>query len=259
MENKSNTTLDIVKLIEKNPVTRLSKNYQGNLISKIQKKFTTNEQQLFAANFFCYLNYSKTDFVVEFNNVWKWIGFDRRNQAKKLLEKKFVEDVDYKISSLQSEEGKSIEQILMTVDTFKLFCLKANTKKTDEIHDCYIKYQDILFEIMDEETTELRDQLKLKDEEIEFKDAKVKIDHNNILSPEQLLEKQRNYLEKKRNDLEKRKEDFKNHKIRLDFLLSNLDNEEYRDEIEKFIKNTLSDTFKNVNREDIEKIMKVKI
>ena len=33
-------TLDIVKLIEKNPITRLSKDYQNNLINKIKEKFT---------------------------------------------------------------------------------------------------------------------------------------------------------------------------------------------------------------------------
>ena len=57
--------LDIVNLIEKNPITRLSKDYQSNLINKIKEKFTETQQQLFVSSFFCYLNYnSKTDFII---------------------------------------------------------------------------------------------------------------------------------------------------------------------------------------------------
>lgn len=53
--------LDIVKLIEKNPITRLSKDYQNRLVDKIKAKFTEKEQQMFVASFFCYLNHSKTE------------------------------------------------------------------------------------------------------------------------------------------------------------------------------------------------------
>ena len=46
--------LDIVSLIEKNPITRLSKTYQNDFINKIKQNFTEGEQQLFVANFYCY-------------------------------------------------------------------------------------------------------------------------------------------------------------------------------------------------------------
>jgi hypothetical protein len=45
---------DIVKLIEKNPITRLSKEYQNRLIKKIQSMFTEHQQQLFISSFFCF-------------------------------------------------------------------------------------------------------------------------------------------------------------------------------------------------------------
>jgi len=33
------------------------------------------------------LNYhSKNDFVVDFDNIWKWVGFSRKDPAKRLLE-----------------------------------------------------------------------------------------------------------------------------------------------------------------------------
>ena len=90
--------LDIVELIELNPITRLSKNYQGAFIEKIQKNFTESQQQLFISSFYCYLNYNtKTDFIIELENIWKWLGFSRKDPAKVVLEKNFVENIDYKI------------------------------------------------------------------------------------------------------------------------------------------------------------------
>jgi phage anti-repressor protein len=50
--------------------------------------------------------------------------------------------------------GMNKEQIMLTVNTFKKFCLKANTKKADEIHDYYIKLEELLHETVEEETNE---------------------------------------------------------------------------------------------------------
>jgi len=170
-------TVDIVKLIEKNPITRLSKNYQNKLIKKIKLGFNDSQQQLFVASFFCYLNYDcKNDFLVDLDDIWKWIGFSRKDPAKVVLKKNFMENIDYKIISQrslgnsESDRGRPMEQILMTINTFKKFCLKANTKKSDEIHEYYIKLEEILHETIDEETADLKKQLLEKDEELLIKD-----------------------------------------------------------------------------------------
>ncbi len=49
--------LNIVELIEKNPLTKLSCDYNLKLLSKIKENFTNFEQQLFLSSFYCYLNY----------------------------------------------------------------------------------------------------------------------------------------------------------------------------------------------------------
>jgi hypothetical protein len=49
---------DIVKMIGEMPIALLTLEYKNILIDKIRDKFTAEEQQLFVANFFCYLNYS---------------------------------------------------------------------------------------------------------------------------------------------------------------------------------------------------------
>ena len=52
-------SLNIVELIENNPITKLSNTYQANLLTKIKEQFTDTEQQLFVSSFYCFLNYNK--------------------------------------------------------------------------------------------------------------------------------------------------------------------------------------------------------
>lgn len=161
--------LDIVQIIEKNPISRLSTDYQNKLLNKIKDKFSQKEQQLFVTSFYCYLNYnSKNDFVIDLNDIWKWIGFSRKDPAKSCIKKNFIENIDYKISlpnlreqNINDKRVHNKETILLNMNTFKKFCLKADTKKANEIHDYYIKLEELLQETIDEETTELRNQLLL--------------------------------------------------------------------------------------------------
>lgn len=194
-----NNNFDIVKLIEKNPITRLSKDYQNKFLNKIKAHFTDSQQHLFVGSFFCYLNYnSKKDFVIDFDTVWKWLGFTRKDNAKRLLEKYFVKDIDYKISTedrkglfLPTEEntkdkkdvlheseqnsktGRPTEQIFLSVNTFKKFCLKADTKKADEIHEYYINLEELLHETTNDESDELRNQLQIKNNQLSEKDTQI--------------------------------------------------------------------------------------
>ena len=64
-------SLNIVELIETNPITRLSNTYQNKLLTKIKERFTDDEQQIFVASFYCYLNYnSKTDFLINLDDIF---------------------------------------------------------------------------------------------------------------------------------------------------------------------------------------------
>ena len=119
-------SLDIVKLIEKNSITRLSKDYEHHLLNKIKEVFTDAQQQLFVSSFYCYLNYKKSDFVVDLDNIWKWIGFSRKEHAKKLLEKNFVIDSDYKV-----EKYATATSVVYNEDDVKKSQLK-NCKQNKE-------------------------------------------------------------------------------------------------------------------------------
>ena len=91
--------------------------------------------------------------------------------------------------------GNNKETILLTITTFKKFCLKADTKKADDIHNYYIKLEEVLHETMNEETEELKNQLLIKDEIIkntEEKNKKNEIHHNinlKLIKHKTLIEK----------------------------------------------------------------------
>ena len=160
--------LNIVDLIENNPITKLSGNYNGKMLIKIQQNFTIFEQQLFVTSFYCYLNYDqKKDFVVDLDNVWKWLGFTQKIKAKNILEKYFTENIDYKKSlcdsaqqSIHVKGGHNKEIIMLTIKAFKSFCLKSNTQKANEVHDYFMKLEEILHEVVQEENSELKKQLE---------------------------------------------------------------------------------------------------
>jgi hypothetical protein len=187
-------TLNIVELIEKNPITKLSQSYNNILLEKIQKNFSTFEQQLFVSSFYCYLNYDKyTDFVVDLDDVWKWLGFTQKITARMMIETNFKLDVDYTVcipefkksnqdqTSGGSDDDQSAENtvpakpknggqnkktIKLTIRCFKLLCMKAQTKKAGEIHDYYLNLEEIIHQTVDEQTNQLRTQLEQSTEQL---------------------------------------------------------------------------------------------
>ena len=200
-------SLNIVHLIESNPITKLTNVYNNKFLTKIQENFLEMEQQLFVASCYCYLNYNQTtDFVIDLDNIWKWLGFNQKVKAKILLEKQFKIDIDYKnLLSLQGKQdsteekqhgGHNKETIMLTVKTFKLFCIKAETKKAKEIHEYFIKLEEILQQIIQEESNELKLQLEnAKNEIIHLEDKKtqeynIKLEKQKILEREKILLKE---------------------------------------------------------------------
>jgi hypothetical protein len=98
------------------------------------------------------------------------------------LDKHFTENIDYKIfggakpapqvggagPSTRNLGGAGLnkENILMTINTFKKFCLKAGTKRADEIHDYYIKLEELMQQTLQEESEQLQRQLQEKETEL---------------------------------------------------------------------------------------------
>ena len=167
--------LNIVELIEKNPITKLSSDYNVKMLTKIKEQFTEFEQQMFLSSFYCYLNHHPTnDFVIDLDNVWKWMGFNNKYSAKRLLERHFIIEKDYTKSLIPTDEqtthikgGHNKEIFMLNVKTFKTMCLKADTKKADEIHEYFLKMETIIQEVINEETNELKKQLTIQTKQLQ--------------------------------------------------------------------------------------------
>lgn len=202
-------SLDIVTLIENNPITRFAGQYNSRMVEKVTRNFSNYEQQLFLSSFYCYLKYDYTnDFVINLDNIWSWLGFSQKYNAKYLLEKKFTINVDYKIIATDSSVAKIIapepsgakkiprggqnkETIMLNVDTFKKMCMKAGTKKADEIHDYFIKLENVLQETLFEESNELKLQLELQKTEEAKSAEKAKQEYELKLETQKVLEREK--------------------------------------------------------------------
>lgn len=181
-------SFNIVTIIESNPITKLSNTYNNKLLSKIKEKFSEQQQRLFISSFYCYLNHHPTnDFVIDLDDIWQWMGFQQKYNAKTSLEKYFVIEKDYKCLLLQLQGQKSEtrgghnkQKILLNINTFKLFCIKAGTKKADEIHEYFVKLEELLQETINEECTELKQQLE-----------QVKSECTNTIQTNKILDRQK--------------------------------------------------------------------
>jgi hypothetical protein len=124
---------DIVKLIEKNPITRMNnKNYESKLVQKLKNTFSNDEQKLFLSSFYCFLNHKDNEFVVDFDSIWKWCGFSRKGHAKTLLEKHFQKDIDYIISTSITDDTE------MTEEKFASAFAEANFSSNTQENECEI-------------------------------------------------------------------------------------------------------------------------
>ena len=156
----SKTPVDIKTLIQTSSIQIYD---QNKLIDKLKEHFTEEEQKLYVTNLFLYLNYHPVDdFVVNLENVWKFIGFSNKANGKRLLKQHFTENKDYKIVFIRTDEnpqntnlgGRPQETIMLNINTFKKLCLKSNTDNADKIHDYYIKLEMVYNELIKEQLEE---------------------------------------------------------------------------------------------------------
>ena len=175
------TSLDIVNLITNNPITKLNANNNNKLLEKVKANFTEMEQQLFISSFYTYLNYDKTaDFIVDLDDIWRWLGFNKKFNGIRLLENFFVLNKDYKNfappcggAKITGSGGHNIQKFFLNIKTFKSLCLKAHTKKADEIHEYYIKLEELINEVLEEEALEMKNKLLIKDNELITKEKLI--------------------------------------------------------------------------------------
>ena len=188
-----NNIIDFEKLVKSS--TNLSIKFKSKLVDALSEAFTDDEQKLFLANFYMYINFdSITDFPIDLEDAWKFVGFANKVNAKKTLENNFNENEDYKIinavkygekllvgkqkltplNKASGGSGLNKEQILLNIDTFKNLCVISKTPQGKSIRKYYIKLESIYNKLFNEERIQF-------DETIAEKDRIIKdqiVDHN---------------------------------------------------------------------------------
>jgi len=163
----------------------------SKLITELKSVFNEDEQKWYITNLYMYLNYHPTnDYPINLDNVWKMLDFANKGNAKRTLENNFTKDEDYKITVLPRENGKfSTEEITMNVDTFKNLCMISKTEKGKEIRKYYVKMENILNKVINEEHIEYVKQ-------IENEKNKLIKEHDKNIIKEKALEKHNVLLNK---------------------------------------------------------------
>jgi hypothetical protein len=189
------TPVDIKTLINTSTLDIYDKN---RFINKLQEHFSEEEQSLYVCHLFLYLNYHPTaDYIVNLENVWKFIGFANKENAKRTIKNNFVEGEDYKKLLVRTDEqlqillvpkdeqrikdtrgGHNQEIILLNVDTFKNLCMIAKTENGKKIRRYYVKLENVYNNLMKEEIEETQKQLEEKETQLEEQQKKIEFLEN---------------------------------------------------------------------------------
>jgi len=77
------------------------------------------------------------------------------------------------------------ECILLTINCFKKFCMKANTKEANKIYDYYIKMEEIILKYIQNQFIEQQNIIKQKDKALEDTNMKLtkekELERHNVL------------------------------------------------------------------------------
>ena len=91
---------------------------------------------------------SPEKFPVSFNSAWVWLGYKRKDNAKKsLLNSGFIENEDYLRFSAEPTTtgigGDTVENTFLTIDCFKMWGMAAGTVKGKEVRKYFLECEKI--------------------------------------------------------------------------------------------------------------------
>lgn len=92
-------------------------------------------------------------FIINLDIVGVWLG-TTKNKLKETLTKSYVKNKDYKLAfrsriASNTHGGNNKIDIFITPETFKMLCLRSNTKKAEEVRKYYTQLEDLVSEYKD--------------------------------------------------------------------------------------------------------------
>ena len=129
--------------------------HDQDLLTLLKSEFLDPHEHQFIANFHLYLKYGNDNdkFVIDLDDVWEWMGYSRRDNAKRMVVKSCEKDVDYTCTSLHIVKKLGVhnkDNIFMNVNTFKSLCMMANTEKGRSTRKYYMKMESIFFKYIEQ-------------------------------------------------------------------------------------------------------------
>ena len=68
----------------------------NSLLEYLKSRLDEEELKIFATSFYMYLKCdNEKDFIIELDDIYGWLGYERKEKCKALLMKTFTEDIDY--------------------------------------------------------------------------------------------------------------------------------------------------------------------
>ncbi len=152
----------------------------------LKNEFTGEDEDIFVTNFkYCLEHDQYNDFVINLDDILHYLGYTRKDTAKKIILKYFEENTSYKLLRFGPEQDQNSvimsahnkERILLSPNTFKELCLLANTDKAKRIRMYYIRMEMVMSKYISKRNEELLQQSsnQLKTLENEFKILRVSI------------------------------------------------------------------------------------
>ena len=168
-----------------------------DLIQLIKQNFSEDEMEIFKLNFKIYLanENNKNGFVINLDDVYKYIGFKLKQHAKRLLTNKFKlnkdfiiykglstnltstgdTDVNFQVNTQMIKQNTyNNETIMLTVESFKKFCMIALTNESEKFLDYYITIENVIFNYVKTKMNKQLQIIKSKDKIIEEQSLELK-------------------------------------------------------------------------------------
>lgn len=152
------------------------------LAKRLDDAFTTEDQRRFVMHFYLYQRYNQlTDYVINLDDAWPWLGFTQRGHAKRLVLKTCTEGIDY-VYGVSSPNGKNPsdtttnlggrpkEVLNLNINAFKKLCVMADTEKGKQARSYYVDLEQIVLSTIDEEYENMRkdyEMLKVQNQELQ--------------------------------------------------------------------------------------------
>jgi phage anti-repressor protein len=95
---------------------------------------------------------SNDPFPVDFDLAWQWLGYSRKDVAKRAFDKaQFSENVDYRLSRRVAENplgGRPTETITLSIECFKVWSMMAGTEQGRKVRLYFLECEKIAKEKM---------------------------------------------------------------------------------------------------------------